>query len=436
MGEAGEQQRDLPPLEEVEQAQQHGLDVGPGADGQEGGDRVEDHDLRVEIPDRLVDLHQVSLQPVQRGPGGLEAQQSLPHPGLEVGADRAHVADDLGPRLLEGEVDAALAAPAGRVDETGRESGLAAARATGDQQAAAAVIALAAEHLVEGADPRRDPLGRHLVLQPERGDGQHLEAPLVDDEGILVGAVHAAAVLDDAQTADGELVGHPVVEQDDAVGDVLFEAVAGERALAPLAGDDGGNALVLQPAEQPAQLGAQDALVRQAAEQGLQGVEDDAPGADRVDGVAQADEQPVEVVLAGLLDLAALDLDVVERKQVPGDQVVEVEAQRADVLDELLGPLLEAHEDAGLAVLGRAADEELHGHQRLAAAGAAADQRRPALRQTAPRDLVQSGDARGGLRQTPRGRRSQLRIGRKCGHGRVVQEMHTKKVDSPSLLWT
>ena len=33
---------------------------------------------------------------------------------------------------------------------------------------------------------------------------------------------------------------------------------------------------------------------------------------DRVDGVAQADEQPFEVVLAGLLDLAALDVDVVD----------------------------------------------------------------------------------------------------------------------------
>src|SRR6185312_11130947 len=105
------------------------------------------------------------------------------------------------------------------------------------------------------------------------GDGQHLDAPLVDDERVLVGAVQAAAVLDDAQAPDGELLVHPVVEQDDAVGDVLFQAVASQCAVAPLAGDDGGDALVLQPAEQTAQLGAQNAGVGQAAEQRLQGVQ-------------------------------------------------------------------------------------------------------------------------------------------------------------------
>ena len=48
-------------------------------------------------------------------------------------------------------------------------------------------------------------------------------------------------------------------------------------------------------------------LVGQPAEQRLDRVEHDALGADRVDRVAQADEQPFEIVLAGLLDLAALD---------------------------------------------------------------------------------------------------------------------------------
>ena len=42
-------------------------------------------------------------------------------------------------------------------------------------------------------------------------------------------------------------------------------------------------------------------------EQRLDGVEHHPLGADRVDGVAEPDEQPFEVVLAGLLDLAALD---------------------------------------------------------------------------------------------------------------------------------
>jgi hypothetical protein len=44
-------------------------------------------------------------------------------------------------------------------------------------------------------------------------------------------------------------------------------------------------------------------------------------------------------------------------------------------------PLLEAHEHAGLAEAGRAVDEEGGGEQRLAAAGRAANQRGPPLRQ-------------------------------------------------------
>ena len=151
----------------------------------------------------------------------------------------------------------------------------------------------------------------------DRHDG---DAAGVDEEGKLVGAVGRAAVLDDPQPAGGDLLDDAVVEQDHAVGDVLLQAVAGQRALAPLAGDDGGDALVLEPAEQPAELGPQDGGVGQAAEQDLDGVQHDALGADRVDGVAEADEQPFEVVLAGLLDLAPLDVDVVHGELLPGDR--------------------------------------------------------------------------------------------------------------------
>ena len=56
------------------------------------------------------------------------------------------------------------------------------------------------------------------------------------------------------------------------------------------------------------------AVVGQAGEQRLDGVQHDALGADRVDGVAQADEQPLQVVLAGLLDLAPLDAHVVDAR--------------------------------------------------------------------------------------------------------------------------
>ena len=75
------------------------------------------------------------------------------------------------------------------------------------------------------------------------------------------------------------------------------------------------------------------------------------------------------------------------------DQVVEVETQRADVLRQFFGRLLEGHEDARLVELGGPADQELDAQQGLAAAGAAADQGGPTLRQAAAGDLVKALDA-------------------------------------------
>ena len=74
--------------------------------------------------------------------------------------------------------------------------------------------------------------------------------------------------------------------------------------------------MILEPAEQPAQFGAQDRVVGQAGKQRFDRVEHDPLGADRVDGVAEANEQPLEVILAGFLDLAALDADVIDGELV------------------------------------------------------------------------------------------------------------------------
>ena len=77
----------------------------------------------------------------------------------------------------------------------------------------------------------------HAVLQAERGDRQHRDAGLADEERVLVGPVQRAAVLEDAQAAGRGLLGHAVVEHDHAVRDVLLDAVAGQRPVAALAGD-------------------------------------------------------------------------------------------------------------------------------------------------------------------------------------------------------
>ena len=190
-----------------------------------------------------------------------------------------------------------------------------------------------------------------------------------------------------------------MVEQDHAVGDVLLQPLPRERPLPALAGDDGGDPFVLQPPEQPLQLGAQDRLIVEAAEERLDGVEHHALGADAVDGVGEPDEETAEVVLAVLLHLAALDLHVVDDQLLVGDERVEIEAQRADVLSQLGLGLLEGQEHAGLTVIERPADQELQRQQRLSAAGASADQRGTACGKAASRDLVEPVDAARALGQ-------------------------------------
>src|SRR4029453_10557378 len=106
-------------------------------------------------------------------------------------------------------------------------------------------------------------------------------------------------------------------------------------------------------------------------EQALDRVEHHAPGAERVDRVAEPDEQPSEGVLARLVDLAALDADVVDQDALAPLELGEVVAERARVFRELPPGLLEAHEDAGLAEASGAVHQELEREQRLAAAGAA-----------------------------------------------------------------
>jgi len=119
-----------------------------------------------------------------------------------------------------------------------------------------------------------------------------------------------------------------MVEQDDAIRHVLFEASLRQHAgfAAALSGDDGRQLPVFQPAKQAANLGAQHGRVGQAREERFDGVEHDALGADAVDGMTESDEQAFEVEVAVLLDFAALDAHEIDREQAPGHQIVEVEA--------------------------------------------------------------------------------------------------------------
>src|SRR4051812_41737742 len=97
------------------------------------------------------------------------------------------------------------------------------------------------------------------------------------------------AVLDHAQAPRRDLLVDPVVEEDHAVGYVFLEALAGERVGAALAGDDGGDTSVFQPAEETSQFGTQHTSITEPGEERFDGVEDDAAGASGAQGVVEAD---------------------------------------------------------------------------------------------------------------------------------------------------
>jgi hypothetical protein len=202
-----------------------------------------------------------------------------------------------------------------------------------------------------------------------------------------------AAVLHDAQAARRDLIVDAVVQQDHRIRDVLFEALLGQEALAAFARDHRGDALVLQPPEQPPQLRSEDAIVFQAGKQRFDGVEDHALGAHGPDRVIEPDEQPFEVVLARFLDLAAFDAHEVDRELLRRDQLREVEPERRDVAGHLIGVLFERQQHAGFIEARRAVHQKGETEQRLAGSGSTADERRSARRQPAARDFVQAADA-------------------------------------------
>ena len=235
-----------------------------------------------------------------------------------------------------------------------------------------------------------------------------------------------AAIFDDPQASRGDLVFDPVVEKDDAVRDIFLETLARQRAVAALAGDHGSEPAIFQPTEQASQLGAQHSRILQSGEERLDRIEHDALGTDRVDGEAEPNKQPFEVVLAAFLNLAALDADVIDGELTFGDQRIEFVAERGDVADQVLSAFLEAHEDAGFAVLNGAVDEERGREQGFAAAGRAAHQSRAPSRQTTVGDVVEADDASGRLGDA-------VRCGRPGLQGKPV--FAKPGANTPGLRW-
>ena len=312
-GEGGEDGGDLFGFEIVDEAGEHGVDFAFAAGGaEEVGDGVEDAGGGLEVGDVLVDHGEVHFEAVGGGAGAEEFDEAFLFVLCEVEADGGGVAEDLGFRFFEGEVEAAFAALRGFLSEVAGDGGFAGARGAGDEDGGGAVVAFSAEHGIEARDAGGDEGGGCDVVEGEGGDGEDGDAVCVDEERVFVGAVDGAAIFDDAEAAGGDLVGDAVVEEDDAVGDVFFEALAGEGSVAAFGGDDGGEIFFFEPVEEAAEFGAEDGGIGEAGEEGFDSVEHDAFGADGFDGVVEADEEAFEIVFAVLFDFGAFVLDVVD----------------------------------------------------------------------------------------------------------------------------
>src|SRR5579864_2485912 len=95
------------------------------------------------------------------------------------------------------------------------------------------------------------------MTQRKRRNRQYRDAIVVDHVRVFIGAVSRAPVLHDAQPPGGNLLVDPMVQQDYAIGDVLFQSVAGQRAVSALSGNDSGKVAVVQPSEKAAEFRAQ-----------------------------------------------------------------------------------------------------------------------------------------------------------------------------------
>ena len=145
-----------------------------------------------------------------------------------------HVADDLLGRFLEREVQAPLAAAAGAVGEGRGEAALARAGRAGDQDAAAPVVALAAQHRVQPRDAAwRSAPWRPGSCSPSELIGSTRQAVLVDQRGYSFVPWAEPRYLTIRSRRVATWLMHPVVQEDHAVADVFLQAVAGERVRRP-----------------------------------------------------------------------------------------------------------------------------------------------------------------------------------------------------------
>ena len=385
-------------LEKVNQPQQHRAHFRGRAGIDQVADGIDDDHARVEFLDLFVHDREMRLEPVKRGPRGRKSQQVLFGPRLQVQTDGAHVAGDLLRRFLKGKIKAAFAPARSCIHKKGGQARLPGACCSGNQNAAAAIIALAAKHGVQTWNTARNPRARNIVGQTQRRNGQDAEAVLINQEWIFIGAMGRTAIFDNAQPPRGDLLNHTTIEDDDAVRDIFFQSIPRQSAVALFASDDGRDAFFLQPPEQAPQFSAKNGCIAQAGEQALDRVEHHAFCTQCFNGIIEPNENSFEVILAGFLNFVPLNPNVIDKQLFLRDQRVDIKSEGASVFDDVIGDFLKCHQHARFVELGRAAYKELHAKHAFTAARAAADQCWTPFRQTAVGNFIKSINACGRFR--------------------------------------
>src|SRR5437868_11482219 len=100
-----------------------------------------------------------------------------------------------------------------------------------------------------------------------------------------------------------------MIERNDAIRNVFLQAVTSQRTFTALAGHDDRDSFFLEPAKEPVERFPHDRMIGQSREEALDRVQHNALRLDAVNGVAKPEEETLEIVFAGLLELVALDLN-------------------------------------------------------------------------------------------------------------------------------
>jgi hypothetical protein len=133
-----------------------------------------------------------------------------------------------------------------------------------------------------------------------------------------------------------------------------------------LAGHDRRQAPCFDPSKQSQQLGPDHGLILQRSEEDFNRIEDNAPGFDGVDGVAEADKKAFQVERAGFYKVVALQMDMIDDDLALFLQLFQVVAERCDVLGQVLLGFLKGEKHAGFVVGEGSVDDEFKAEDGLA----------------------------------------------------------------------